>query len=309
MSRIEEALRRAGAGAIPASPESLERPTTAAGQGELDRFPAGRVPRAPTPAGPGRVVSGVKATPQPLADRLRPLGEKVVTSRDAGPHLIEAFRRLAATLCEAQGDRQATVLMVTSALAGEGKTLTTANLALTLSESFKQSVLIIDADLRRPAMHQVFAASNDTGLADALADEAQPTKPRAIRLSPTLTLLPAGRTGVDPTAVLSSSEMKALIEDALKEFTWVILDTPPIALLSDARLLATTVDSAVLVVQAERTPFDAVQIAIGEIGRERIIGVVLNQAKALDSRLEYGAYQYGHGHGAKDPGVVRRSAK
>lgn len=294
MSRIDEALRRANRTTAQPS-EQTTLPVTSAGPAELDRFPVESsrrgLPPTPVPAGPVRGVGGPKVTRTALADRLRPLGGKVVTSPEAGPHLTEAFRRLAATLCEAQGDRQSTVLMVTSALAGEGKTLTTANLALTLSESFKQSVLIIDADLRRPAMHHLFATKNETGLSDALADpRARPPSP--VRLTSTLTLLPAGQTGVDPTAVLSSQEMRDLLEQAAKDFTWVLLDTPPIGLLSDARLLATTVDSALLVVQAERTPFDAVQTAIDELGRERIIGVVLNQADEAEGKRDYGGYHY-----------------
>ena len=94
--------------------------------------------------------------------------EKLVVTPSAPPRMVEQYRKLAATLYYAQAERGVKILMVTSAIPGEGKSLTTANLALTLSESYQRRVLLIDADLRRPSLHMIFQIPNMSGLGEGL---------------------------------------------------------------------------------------------------------------------------------------------
>ena len=134
---------------------------------------------------------GVRAAPH----RQRSRGaaqERLVVSPDAPPELAEQFRRLAATLHHAQLVNGLKVVMVTSARPGDGKSLTAANLALTLSESYRREVLLIDADLRRPSLHDVFGVPNVAGLNDGLLLE-DDERLAAVKITSTLTLLP-GRT-------------------------------------------------------------------------------------------------------------------
>ena len=203
----------------------------------------------------------------------------------------EQYRRLAAALHhghEASGMR---VVMVASAVAGEGKSLTASNLALTFSESYKRSVLLIDGDLRRPSIHTLFGLPGHTGLSEALLSIDEPQL-SLLQVSDRLTILPGGRPNSDPMAGLVSGRMQRLITEARGIFDWVFIDTPPVGLLSDANLLAAMVDAAVLVIRADRTPYPLVQRAIAAIGRERILGTVLNQSTAQARGTYYEYYHY-----------------
>jgi len=190
----------------------------------------------------------------------------------------EQYRRLAATLHHAQMEKGLKIVMVVSSMAGEGKTLTATNLALTLSESYQRQVLLVDADLRRPSLHRVFGLPNATGLNEALTEEAG-NPPALFSISPQLTLLAGGRPHPDPMAVLTSDRMRRLMEEAAAGFDWVVVDTPPVGLLPDANLLAAMVHAAVLVVEAGKTDYASVQRAVAAIGRDKIIGIVLNRAE------------------------------
>src|SRR5262249_15079291 len=128
---------------------------------------------------------------------------KLVVMPTILPAAIEQYRRLAASLHHAQLERETKVLMVTSASPGEGKTLTSTNLALTLSESYHRNVLLIDADLRRPSVHQMFQIPNVVGLTEALKSERE-QRLSLIRVSENLSVLPAGRPNPDPMGILTS---------------------------------------------------------------------------------------------------------
>src|SRR2546430_1443831 len=201
-------------------------------------------------------------------------GKLVVTP--AVPHAaVEQYRKLAASLHHAQLERQIKVVMITSAAPGEGKTLTSTNLALTLSQSYRRNVLLIDGDLRRPSVHSVFDVPNVLGLSDGLKSEVE-HKLSLIQISEHLTVLPAGRPDSDPMSGLTSDRMRRLVAEAAARFDWVLIDTPPVGFLSDANLLAAMADVTLFVVRAGRSPFRLIQRALDAVGRNRIIGVVLN---------------------------------
>ena len=181
--------------------------------------------------------------------------------------------------------------MVTSALPGEGKTLTASNLALTLSESYQRRVLLIDADLRRPSIHQLFALPSLSGLSDGLRSM-EDRKLTLVEVSPRLTVLPAGRPDPDPMSVLTSSRMQYVLDEAREKFDWVIVDTPPVGLMPDAHLLAAMVDGALLVIGAGMSPHRVVGKTAEVIGRDRILGVVLNRVARND--MSHGAYYYSY---------------
>jgi capsular exopolysaccharide synthesis family protein len=193
------------------------------------------------------------------------------------PASVEQYRRLAARLLMAQAEKGTRLVMVTSAIAGEGKTLTSSNLALTLSESYKRSVLLIDGDFRRPTIHEVFNVPNVTGLNDGLRVPAERKIP-LLSYTEKLTLLTAGRPDGDPMSVLSGEQMRRVLAEAAKRFEFVIIDTPPVALLPDAHVLANLVDGVLLVVESGRSPLPALKKAIDAVGRARVMGVVLNRA-------------------------------
>jgi capsular exopolysaccharide synthesis family protein len=191
------------------------------------------------------------------------------------PASLEQFRKLGATLHEMQRLRGTRVVMITSAVAGEGKSFTAANIAITLSASYGRQVLLVDADLRRPALHELFGAPVDEGLTTGLA-----SADRQIpiwRMSPTLGLIPAGPPEPDPMKALTSPRMRALVEEACSTFDWIIIDTPPLDALADAALLVSLADGVILVTAAGTTPCQVVQSAVDGIGRTCLLGVVLNR--------------------------------
>jgi capsular exopolysaccharide synthesis family protein len=208
------------------------------------------------------------------------------------PASREQYRRLAAVLHDAQSTTGLQVVMVASAVAGEGKTLTAANLALTFSESYQKRVLLIDGDLRRPTLHSVFRLETTAGLADGLLSPSD-TKMLVRQVSQRLAVLPAGRPSSDPMAGLTSDRMKQLLDEARQSFDWVILDTPPVVLLPDAHLMTSMVDGAVLVVRAGSTPFELVRRATEALGRSRIVGAVLNRTEPSGQHDKYQYYGYG----------------
>ena len=223
-------------------------------------------------------------------------GERAVGKVVVGPHahhgLVEQYRRLGAALHHHQLQTGARTLMVTSAVASEGKTLTSTNLALTLSHSYQRRVLLMDADLRRPSLHHLLRVDNSIGLTHSLR-RPDTVSARFQTVSPTLSVLTAGRADSDPMAGLTSETMRLLLDHAVKHFDWVIVDTPPVALLPDANLLAAMIDSALIVVGAAATPYPLVRRAVEAIGDRRILGVVLNRMAEGDIVRAYNYYGYG----------------
>ena len=285
MGRIDEALRRAGytAGATPMGATT-------------DVFVSPWAFReAPAAARPAPPETSLTSFDEPRLGELSGLGRfnpswlpRLVSGTPLNSALVEQFRALAATLHQAQVDHNVRVLLITSAESSEGKSLTSVNLAITLSESYRRRVLLIDADLRRPSLHQIAQIPNTTGLGDTLtgADEQKLT---VYRLSETLTVAPAGQPNANPMRALTSARMQPLLREASTMFDWVLLDAPPLGPIADSSLLAPLCDAALLVVRADRTHYASVEKAIETVGRDRIIGVVLNGGEQA-GKATYGDY-------------------
>ena len=288
MSRLDEALRRSSSsigsplpasrqGDVFASPWSINPDAAAAEPTPVKR----EDPRPSTSSGP-RLMT---ATPPSSLDSS---WKEWFSSPGVDPGVVEQFRKLAATLFHAQREGRLKVIMVTSAVPGEGKTLTALNLARVLSETYRRSVLLIDADLRRPRLSEAAGLTVADGLSSALKS-ADYRKVSVTQLTEHLTLLPAGRPDPEPLSGLTSPRMQQLIEEGAERFDWVIVDTPPVGVATDAGLLGAMVDATVLVVKAGQTPLNAVQHAVETLGRDRIVGVVLNGVEA-HAATPYGDY-------------------
>ena len=301
MSRVDEALRRAAdleggrkgpesaAGVEPTSTPDFDdlelRPRWSPAETRQDR----PVESAPTPIFAELSVEG-------LGDGL---ARKVVIDQEMMPASREQYRRLAATLHQAQATTGLKVVLVVSAVASEGKTLTAANLALTFSESYRRRVLLIDGDLRRPSLDVLFKIQASPGLNEGLTSPVEQIL-HLRPITPRLMVLPAGRATADPIAGLTGERMKRLIDEARGAFDWVIIDTPPVGLLPDANLLASMADGALLVVRAESTPYQLVERTVEALGKERLLGVVLNRAEDIEAEYyNYHRYYGGAAGGAQ----------
>ncbi|HKY21196.1 MAG TPA: CpsD/CapB family tyrosine-protein kinase [Vicinamibacterales bacterium] len=321
MSRIDEALRQAGLRSQTSVP--TEEPLA-----NLDSFPLGPEPELmDTPRVSSERTGAVAAPPvrervqhavepaqaahsarsQPAARDVRSLAaEKLVVHEKTGRACVEQYRRVAAMLHQLQEERGTKVLMVASAQPGEGKTLTAANLALTLSESYRRRVLLIDADLRRPSLNTLFRLQSVSGLSERLKGHSQGPL-RVLELSERLALLPGGTPDADPMSGLTSGRMEQIIEQASANYDWIILDTPPVALQPDATLLAGIVEATIFVIGAGKTRSAVIQHAIETIGREKIVGVILNRID--NSELDESAYYhyYGNSESIRAGGTNSRS--
>jgi capsular exopolysaccharide synthesis family protein len=304
MSRIDEALRRASIGGGVSALASTEPsaggpggrthlsdyPEEARIGGDGQRRESGLARRAI--AAP-RVGSGARLVSADGAHDARIIGQ------GAGSVALEEYRRLAATLHELQVAHGTKVLMVASALPREGKTLTVTNVALTLSESYGRRVLLIDADLRRPSIHGLLRLPNARGLSEGLLDDTRELS--LLQVSPTLSVLPAGRPGTQPLAGLTSQRMRSVLEEAVSAFDWVLLDSPPVGIMPDANLLAGLTDGVIFVIAAGSTPYTVVERAVEAIGRDHIIGSVLNRAEER-SHLASSYYHQYYGHAESSAG-------
>jgi len=285
MSRIDEALRKSRQ--EPPEPPGEPAEATADPLMAFVDDPQQTAPEAPRGLPPA-------ADPMPqLLETWPPAGQsvsgKLVIEQNVGPHTVEQFRRLGAVLQDVRANG-IKVVMIASAQVGDGKTLTAANLALTLGGSYRQRVLLIDADLRRPSLVPLFGLPHLPGLSEALRAEVE-ARISVIDLSEHVVLLPGGAPDPDPMASLNSERMRRVIDEARKDFDWIIVDTPPIAVLPDAHLLSRLADASLLVIGAGKTQYSDVMKAVETLGRDRIIGVVLNRVQknaALESPYYYG---------------------
>lgn len=191
------------------------------------------------------------------------------------------------------------VIMLTSANDGDGKTAVSANLALALAE-LHQRVLVLDADLRKPQMHHVFGVSNAWGLSDLLKENRSVDEMPLAGLVretavPSLFVLPAGPGVASTMSLLVSARMQDLVSRFRKEFDMVIIDTPPVLQVPDARVLGRLADGAIVVVRAGVTSRDATSAAVGRLSDDgiRLLGTILND---WDSRRCGRSHYYPHAY-------------
>jgi capsular exopolysaccharide synthesis family protein len=234
------------------------------------------------------------AVPQPHVTRFpasvpESVEGKLISLKGIDRQSVEEFRRLAGTLHSLQQQNGIKSLMVTSSAPREGKTLTSTNLALAFSELYLRRVLLIDGDLRRPFVEQIFGIQDAAGLGERLRTDGAPLQ--VVQVLPRLAVLPAGRPASDPTAGLASERMRAVLKEAADRFDWVILDSPPVELSSDANLMAELVDGVIFVVAAGSTSYRTAARALNEVGRKRVLGTVLNKMGSATSS-DY-AHYYG----------------
>ncbi len=175
------------------------------------------------------------------------------------------------------------ILAVTSALHGEGKTLTAINLALVMAMSLNRRVALVDCDLRKPRIHETLGLQVEFGLTEVLRGEAE--LDRAILELPkeNLHVLAAGALPSNPAELLGSARMREIIAALRDRFDYVILDTPAALPVADPEVLCSLVDGVIFVVRASSTPREQVLRAMENFSRDRIVGVVLNSSEETAS--------------------------
>jgi len=173
-------------------------------------------------------------------------------------------------------------LLITSAQLQDGKSTVTLNLATALAEKGKRKVLVIEGDLVHPTIANRLGLPDLPGLAECLELDPDPTL-LLQRLEPLgWYLLPAGRPRGNPTELLQSPLLANVFDVLRPHFDWILVDSAPVIPLTDTLSFRQHVDAGLLVVRAERTPRDAVEAAIGRVGPQNLLGIILNGAQELD---------------------------
>jgi capsular exopolysaccharide synthesis family protein len=215
-----------------------------------------------------------------------PLSPLFVAATEPGSSAAEQYRLLRTRLEGRDQGRRAQFIVVTSPGVGDGKTTTSANLALTMAQEFQHTVVLVEADLRRPTLAGLFGVRAEPGLVDVLVGAA--TLDDALVNVPghNLFVLPAGFAAGRSTELLASS-MMARVADALRaRFDRIVIDTPPVTL-ADTHVLARLADGVLFVVRAGVTPRPALEHALAGVDRERVIGIVLNEVDETPGEYAY----------------------
>jgi capsular exopolysaccharide synthesis family protein len=205
----------------------------------------------------------------------------------------EQFRTLRSRLYHLRADNSMRVVLITSAISGDGKTFVASNLAQAIVRQPDRRVLLIDADLRSSRLHVPLGATAGPGLGEYLSGTADEMAVIQHGQEGGLYFIAGGTPVSNASELLSNGRLKTLIERAVSCFDWIIFDSPPCLPVADASVLAGLCDGILLVVRAGTTPSSAADKACQELRQRNLVGVVLN---GVDEKvLTYGSY-YGGGH-------------
>jgi succinoglycan biosynthesis transport protein ExoP len=229
----------------------------------------------------------------------------LLIDRDAPHNFVEAFRSLRTSILFASADRGAKSLLVSSTAPSEGKTFVSCNLAISLA-MIGQRVLLIDADMRRPKIHSRFGGERGPGLSDVLVGAV--TLAAAIQPGgrPTLSILPAGTLPPNPPELLGSAAFGELMTQAMRDYDWVVIDSPPIRAVTDAAVIAHRANAVIFVTGAEMTDVRGARVALDRLAsaHARVAGVVLNRV-----RLHHHEYYYSEYYSREDERYYQGSSK
>jgi protein-tyrosine kinase len=191
------------------------------------------------------------------------------------------------------------LIMVTSAVAGEGKTFTSINLALSMAQERDHTVVLVDADVAKPHISTAFGVGDEPGLLDLLEDDSHTPQSLVIETDVDgLYVLPAGAPRANSTELLASNRMETVARalGSIADQPLIIFDSPPLLQTSEASVVAAMTGQVVMVVRAGKTSHHAVMSSLGMIGEDRAVNLVLNQATDISNDYHYG-FDYGYGYG------------
>jgi len=218
---------------------------------------------------------------------------KIIALSNPKSPISESYVKLRTNIELSAVDEPIQVIMVTSASPGEGKSTTAVNLAVVYAQAEKK-VLLIDADLRKPAVHRYFMLSNRTGLTSLLTSRTSKLEAIVEGAVPHLEVMTSGPVPPNPSELLASRKMSSYIEEFRKEYDVIIIDTPPLNAVADAQIIAPIVDGTLLVLQSGSVKKDHALRAKQalELAKTRILGVVLNNVERKQAE-DYYYYYYG----------------
>jgi capsular exopolysaccharide synthesis family protein len=215
---------------------------------------------------------------------------------------IEQFRSLRSSIYQIRDQVPLKTIVISSGMPAEGKTFVAANLALSLARNNERPVLLIDGDLRRPAIHKLLGIGETPGLMQYLAGEAEPfailqrdagceiTDARGAHAISNIAFIPAGHPSDHAPELVGNHRIEELIASLSPHFSWIIIDSPPVLAVTDAVDLARAADGVLLVARGATTKFDMAQRAQAAFSNSRVLGFVLNAVKNAHRSASYYYY-------------------
>lgn len=299
MSRIHEALKRAerekgrGAPTAPPQPEAAKPSAAASAAAPAPAVVSSLAASAAAPAvavaapaaQPVAPAAPAEAAKPPLLESCRRAQwhedrSKLFFLGGKGLSLgAEQLRNLRSRLYQMRETHPLKTVLLTSAMPGEGKTFVCANLAYAFARQTDRRVLLLDADLRAPAVHSVLGAPSEPGLAEHLQGRASVEKILQRGPQENLYFIPAGKPPANPAELVAGGKLKGLLAQLAPLFDWILLDSPAAAPVSDALQIARWCDGVLLVVQGGKTPYDLAQGVTRELRERGLLGVVLNRTE------------------------------
>jgi len=256
----------AGAGTAPTVSVRID------GTSALDPFAPAPIAVPPPTAAP----SGQPGEMRTAIATLHPLLVAAINPHSA---VSEQYRTLRSRISHREETAPLRTLMITSPGPGDGKSITAANLALTMAQEFQRRVVLVDGDFRGSAVHTLFGLPGVPGLAELLAGEANIDDVMVYMPDYRLTIIPSGKTPQFPTELLGSTAMRRVVDTLRARFDRVLFDMPAVTPLADVGTLAPLSDSVLMVVRAGVTQRPALNQALAAFDDEKVLGVVLNDAR------------------------------
>lgn len=276
MSRIEEALKKAA------------QQRTRNEEEQADSGAMAAVSRVRQPSVPANIKQRVSALLDVVPLKMSHL--MLATARDEKTAVVEEYNKLrSALIALTSGDPPLNTIMVTSTVSEEGKSMTALNLAISLAKEHDHTVLLVDADLRRPSIHRYLDIEPEVGLVHCLRDNL-PIEQALIKTGVgKLVILPAGEAIKEPIDLLSSGKMKAIVKELKQRYPdrYVIFDTPPALPFADAGVLAGIVDTTLFVVREGKAKLDDIVETLEEFKGRHLLGIVYNDSHSFVNRQNY----------------------
>lgn len=222
--------------------------------------------------------------------------EATMLNENSKFHISEAYKTLRTNILFSTRNTGCKTYVITSAIPGEGKTTMAINIAISFAQTEKK-VVIIDSDLRKPKLHKYFDMENKVGLSNVLSGVYDGNNKEYIQKTnvPNLDLISSGHVPPNPIELLSSDNMQNLLKKLEEDYDFVILDTPPVNIVSDALVLSEMVTGYIMVTRSNYTEYDALDVAMSnfELANIKPLGVILNDFSRKQTKYSSGGkYKY-----------------